>query len=71
MLIKTEYPLDLNSSYSIELFIRDRQLNVVGKVANCEINNFEKGPSYDIGIEFVMMLDEDMELLKDFLQTLN
>jgi hypothetical protein len=71
MLIKTEYPLDLNSSYSIELFIRDRQLNVVGKVANCEKNDSEKGPSYDIGIEFVMMLDEDIDVLKDFLQTLN
>ena len=71
MLIKTEYPLDLNSSYSIELFIGARQLNIVGKVANCEKNDSEKGLSYDIDIEFVMMLDEDSEVLKDFLQTLN
>jgi hypothetical protein len=71
MLIKTEHPLDLHSSYPIELFIRDRKLNVLGKVSNCERNDSEKGMLYDIGIEFLMMQDEDMEILKDFLQTLN
>ena len=72
MLIETEYPLNLDCSHSIELFVCDRQLNIVGRVANCEKkNDSAKGVKYDIGIEFTMMLDEDSALLKDFLRTLD
>jgi hypothetical protein len=45
-------------------------LHIEGKVVNCEKIDSEKDLSYDIGIEFVMMPDEDSDAIRDFLQTL-
>ena len=67
MSIETEYPLDLNSSHPVELVIRDRKLNIAGRVVDCEKNVSENGVIYDIGIKFLIMEDADRELLKDFL----
>ncbi len=65
MLVEIEYPLDLNSHYDMELFIGENILNIVGRIAYCAKTN----SNYDIGIEFIKMLDNDKKLLKDFLNT--
>ncbi len=69
MLIEIENPLDLNSRYDIELFINENVVKVEGRVANCTEIKMESGAVYDIGIEFVKLPDNDMELLKKFLIT--
>ena len=68
MSIETEYPLDLNSSYPVELVIRDRKLSLAGRVVDCEKNVSEGGVKYNIDMKFLIIEDTDRELLKDFLQ---
>ncbi len=70
MLVETEYALDLDSNYDIELFLTDNVLNIVGRVAHCEKIVSDDGFKYNIGIEFVEMSDNDKGLLKEFLNTL-
>ncbi len=70
MLVETEYPLDLNSHYDIELFLNETVMNIVGRVANCRRNDSDEGNKYDIGIEFIEISDNDKEFLKNYLNTL-
>ncbi len=70
MLVETEYTLDLNSNYDIELFLTDNVLNIVGRIAYCEKIDSDDGFKYNIGIEFVEMSDNDKGLLKEFVNTL-
>jgi hypothetical protein len=71
MLIETEYCLDLNSRHDIELYLGEHELNIEGRVANCEENLSDGVAKYDAGIEFITMSDEDRGILKDFLNTLD
>jgi hypothetical protein len=70
MLVETEYTLDLNSNYDIELFLTDNVLNIIGRIAYREKIDSGNGFKYNIGIEFVEMSDNDKGLLKEFLNTL-
>lgn len=69
MLIETQYPLDLNSNQYIELFVLKEQLNIVGRVINC--SSKDGAGKYDIGIEFLTILNEDRKILEDFLKKLD
>jgi hypothetical protein len=69
MLIETEYPLDLNSRYLIELFLNNRTLHIMGRTANCEKGVSDTALVYDIGIEFIDMKGQDREVLREFLGT--
>jgi hypothetical protein len=71
MLIETEHALNVNSSHDIELYLGGHKLNIVGRIANCEKSVSEGFARYDVGIEFLTMSDEDEDLLKSFLNTLN
>jgi hypothetical protein len=70
MLIETEYPLDLNSHYDIELYLNKNILNVVGRIANCEKIDLHNVTKYSIGVEFIKIPDNDIKILKDFLTSL-
>lgn len=70
MLAETEYPLDINSHYNIELFLNEKILNIVGKVINCEKVESSIISTYEIGIEFFEMPDESRKLLGKFLSLL-
>lgn len=70
MLVETEYPLDLNSHHNLELILNGNTLNIVGRVAYCVESDSANATKYNIGIEFVEMSDNDRELLKGFLNTL-
>lgn len=70
MLVETEYALDLNSNYDIELFLADNVLNIIGRIAYCEKIDSDDGTKYNIGIEFAELSDNDSGTLKEFLNTL-
>ncbi len=70
MLVETEYPLDIESHYNIELFINDRNLKIVGRVAYREENVVDNIAGYKIGIEFFEISEEDERILQEFLDTL-
>jgi hypothetical protein len=70
MLVETEYALDLNSNYDIELFLSDNVLNIIGRIAYCEKIDSDDVTKYNIGIEFAEVSDNDRGTLKEFLNTL-
>lgn len=70
MLIETEYPLDLDSHYDIELYLNANILNVVGRIAHCEKIDSHNLTKYSIGIEFIKIPENDAKILKDFLTSL-
>ncbi|OHE55466.1 MAG: hypothetical protein A2Z47_01190 [Thermodesulfovibrio sp. RBG_19FT_COMBO_42_12] len=70
MLIETEYPLELNSRFNIQLFLNGDVLNIIGRVANCTEIKSESGTEYEVGIEFIEMPDSGRKLLKDFLDAI-
>jgi hypothetical protein len=70
MLIETEYPLDLESHFNMQLFLNGNMLNIIGRIVNCTEVNSESGIKYDVGIEFIEIPDSDGKLLKDFLDTI-
>jgi hypothetical protein len=70
MLVETEYVLDINSNYDIELFLTDNVLNIIGRIAYCEKIDSDDGIKYNIGIEFAELSDNDKGTLKEFLNTL-
>jgi len=70
MLIETEYPLDLNSHYDIELYLNKNILNVVGRIANCKKIDLHNVTKHSIGVEFIKIPDNDIKILKDFLTSL-
>ena len=70
MLTETEYPLEIDSHHDIELFLNDRVVNIVGRIANCEKIEAEKTLIYNTGIEFIQMSDIDIKLLESYLETL-
>jgi hypothetical protein len=70
MLVETEYPLDLNSHYDVELTLGEHILNIVGRIAHCDKIDSDNFIKYSIGIEFSEMADNDKKALKDFLTSL-
>ncbi len=64
MLVETEYALDLNSNYDIELFLTDNVLNIIGRIAYCEKIDSDDGIKYNIGIEFAEVSDNDKGAIK-------
>jgi hypothetical protein len=71
MLIETDYQLDIDSRYPVELFIDKDVLNISGRIVTCEKVNSDNGPKYDVGIQFMEISKKDRELLKSFLHSLN
>src|SRR4030066_159237 len=67
MLVETEYALDLNSNYDIELFLGDNVLKIIGRIAYCEKIDSDDVTKYNIGIEFAEVSDNDKVTLKEFL----
>lgn len=70
MLIKTEYRLDLNSRFNMQIFLNGETLNITGRIVNCNEIKSESGIRYEVGIEFIEMSDSDRKQLSDFLATL-
>jgi len=69
MLVETGYPMELDAHHEIELFISGNTLRIAGRVAYCKENRERDSVSYDIGMEFVKIAENDRELLTGFLET--
>ena len=71
MLVKTAFPLELNSRNNIELFLKGHVLLINIRVAHCRDITIDGIPKYDIGIEFIEMSGQDENILQNFLVTLD
>jgi len=69
MLVETGYPMDLDARHEIELFIAGNTIIIIGRVAFCKKLEGAGIVSYDTGIEFVTMSENDRGLLTGFLDT--
>jgi hypothetical protein len=70
MLVETEYPLDIEAHYNIELIINDHNLNIVGRVAYSKEIVVDNIAKYEIGVEFFEISEDDERILQEFLDTL-
>ncbi|MDQ7787231.1 MAG: PilZ domain-containing protein [Thermodesulfovibrionales bacterium] len=67
MLIETDYPLDINTHFDIELFLKDTMVSILVKVITCTQRGSLKTSSYDIGMEFITMSENDQDTLRQLL----
>jgi len=70
MLVETDYSLNIDNTYAMELILNDDVLNIVGRVTNCAKIEAENGVKHNIGIEFLEVSDKDKEVLKKFVHSL-
>jgi hypothetical protein len=70
MLVETEYSLDIETHYNIELFINNHNLNIVGRVAYRKEVVVDNIARYKIGIEFFEISEDDERILQEFLDGL-
>ncbi len=70
MLIESEMPLEVNSSYEMILNLNDdREVSLTGKVANL-LEPEADDPLYKIGIEFISLKKADRKALRDYIDSL-
>ncbi|HAM51076.1 MAG TPA: hypothetical protein DCP92_10450 [Nitrospiraceae bacterium] len=68
MLIQTERPYRVNDTFPIELFLADlKPFKVFGKVTSCLKTPKNDYDSFDIGIEFLEMSNNDTVMLEKFI----
>jgi hypothetical protein len=68
MLVETGYPLKVDSRYHVEIFLDNKVIGLIGRVAYCEEIKSGNDAQYNIGIEFGKMSDDKRELIKKFLK---
>ncbi|MEW6586961.1 MAG: PilZ domain-containing protein [Nitrospirota bacterium] len=66
MLMETDYPLDIDGHYDIEMFLDEAVINILVRIASCSKRDAENMTAYDIGIEFINMSGEDEKILRQF-----
>ncbi len=71
MLIETDSMLDIDSTHEMMICPDNREISVVGRIANCSAIEKDDLTKYEIGIEFVKMSDESKDYLKQFLDGLD
>jgi hypothetical protein len=67
MLVETDYPLDINAHFDIELLLKDAMVSILVKVINCTQRSSLKTSPYDIGMEFITMSENDKNILQQLL----
>ena len=70
MLIETDYPLDIESHYEIELFLNENVIRIDGRIAYCEKIDEDSIAKYVIGVEFIAISKDGKRLLADFLNSI-
>jgi len=66
MLIKSKDSLDIGKKLHMEISrSKDKSIKVLGKVISCVLNKESDYAHYDIGIEFLNMLEKNREMLKE------
>lgn len=70
MLIESDTPHNVDSLRELEINIGGTLLAVTGRIVNQSEVKSESGTRYDIGIEFIKMLDNDRSLLVSYLEAI-
>lgn len=71
MLIETDMPLEIDERFPMEFFIGgDKAIRFIGRVASCIEITDAVPKHYDIGIEFIEMMDDERTRLEKFIGTL-
>lgn len=70
MLIETEHVFQVDSCYDMAINLTSRPISLVGRIVNCVEFKGEEAVTYDTGIEFMHIADEDRNLLKEYLKVL-
>ncbi|HLA00163.1 MAG TPA: PilZ domain-containing protein [Thermodesulfovibrionales bacterium] len=70
MEIETEHPLDPDSRHEMELALNEKVVTLTGRIVTCAKVPSENATTYHMGVEFTEISDEDRELLRHFLDTL-
>ncbi len=72
MLIGSEYPLDIENKYSMEITIaEDRAIRFTGRVASCIPVKKGDRERYDLGIEFLDLSERNKGILHEFIRLLD
>jgi hypothetical protein len=71
MLIQTDLPLETESRFPMGLSLHgDNPVNLVGRVASCQMMDEAGRTHYEIGVEFMDVMEKDKMLLKTFIYNL-
>ena len=70
MEIETGHPLDPDSRHEMELVLNEQVLALSGRIVTCVEVPSENRAKYNMGVEFMEISDEDREVLRNFLDTL-
>lgn len=71
MLIQTDLPLEMESRFPLGLSLQgDNPVNLVGRVASCQMMDEAGRTHYEIGVEFMDVMEKDKMLLKTFIDHL-
>ena len=72
MLMESGYELQIEDTLPIEIIINEEILiKFIGKVASCTLVQNKKPAFYEIGMEFLNMIDKDRDILHGFVYLLN
>jgi Tfp pilus assembly protein PilZ len=71
MLIESEHELESGKNIRMEIFLSgEEHINLTGRVTSCIVKDGKAQKTYDIGIEFVSMSENNKEKLKAIIQLL-
>lgn len=70
MLIETPQPFDVGKRFPVELYLTEKTFRCIGRVASCSRVASEPSAIYDIGIAFDEVSQENEDILKSFISTL-
>lgn len=70
MLISSEIAHAVDSEHEMEIHLDGTSLMVVGRVANVSEVKYEGSLTYDIGIEFVRMPEEELKILTSYINAM-
>ncbi len=70
MLIASDIAHEIDSEHEMEIHLDGTPIAVVGRIANRAEAKGEGGVKYDIGIEFVKIRDEELRILKSYIEAI-
>jgi len=71
LLIESNHALELKDTINMHMTLQNNQtISFVGRVVTCTMIKHEEAESYDVGIEFVEVLDKNPGSLKKYIEIL-
>ena len=70
-LVKTSFPLEINSLHELRFTLGDRSVQVRGRVRHCRVaEGDEDAGSYRSGVEFIELADRIRGAIMDFMEAI-